>query len=79
MFITTAVGPSNRLSNPSIPTSANALLVILFFITEYSAFAFLNSFLKDVTSATFSTLIPLIASAVWKPTNVESFKTTFVG
>ena len=56
MFITTAVGPSNKSSSPSIPASANALLVILFFITLYSELDFLSSALNSVASAT---LIPL--------------------
>ena len=52
----TAVGPSSKSSRPSIPFSAKALLVILFFITLYSELDFLNSALNSVTSAT---LIPL--------------------
>jgi hypothetical protein len=48
----TAVGPSNLSSRPSIPASAKALFVMLFLITLYSAFAFLKSFLKEVTSST---------------------------
>ena len=40
----------------SIPASANALFVILFFITVYSVLDFLKSALKLVTSSTF---IPL--------------------